>query len=425
MKIKKAIAFGLSVAMLAAVVTGCHDSESSKVADVTYVEYDPNAAIAPYLEKLPDIPAADENYLIEMGYNDCDHMVASIIGQESGLYKALGLNVNITKTNQVVNALTAGDMDMAYASYSSCIKSYNKGAPFVTLVGSHMGGARYFVVRNEITALDQIKKLTVTEKSMQSPEWLRFSSELGMSSDVANYEGYNMSQPDSLVALKAEQIDGIFVCDPYASMAEEEGFGHVIDTAWGSMSEDLGIGWGECCTEMYNRNFVDAHPELTTRLVLAHCLATKYMYEHPYSAALMFANCFGTSISVGLHTIYLKTNAEGRTMNWEISPQNIDNLCKYYDYWKVDKENWPAVTNGPTEDFFDLSFMEASGIESFDTFLEESGINSRFPIGMSYADWLNVAETVDGVDHASTDGKNVEKWMNGGLIDKISATSAG
>ena len=32
---------------------------------------------------------------------------------------------------------------------------------------------------------------------------------------------------------------------------------------------------------------------------------------------------------------------------------------------------------------------------------------------MSYSDWLYMAETIDGIDHESTDGK-VEKWLNEG-----------
>jgi ABC-type nitrate/sulfonate/bicarbonate transport system substrate-binding protein len=311
-------------------------------------------------------------------------------------------------------------MDMAYHSFNSYITNYNKGGPFVCLVGSHLGGARYFVVRDEITSLDQIKSLTVSESSLQSTEWLRFCDELGLDPDVTQYEGASMSQTDAMVALKSDAIDGIFVCDPYASIAEEEGFGQIIDTAWGSLSDELGIGWGECCTEVYNKDFVAAHPELTTRMVLAHCLATKFMYEHPYTAGLMFAEGFGTSESVGLRTMYLKTNAEGRTLNWEITSQNLQNLYDYQAYWGIDEEKRTQITNGDPEDFFDLSFLESCGIESFDEFLTESDIDSRFPVGMTYTDWLAEAEAVDGIDsESSTDGKDVEKWMDNEVITAI------
>lgn len=110
-----------------------------------------------------------------------------------------------------MNALIAGDMDCAYVSFQSAINNFNAGAPLIGLVGSHLGGARYFLVRDEITSLDQIKSLTVTETSMESTEWLRFSSELGMDPDYRSYEGVSMSNSDAVTALKADQVDGCFV----------------------------------------------------------------------------------------------------------------------------------------------------------------------------------------------------------------------
>ena len=50
------------------------------------------------------------------------------------------------------------------------------------------------------------------------------------------------------------------------------------------MKEDKSTGWGIHCGYYINADFAEQHPELTTRLVLAHCLSLKYMYQHPYSA---------------------------------------------------------------------------------------------------------------------------------------------
>ena len=413
------IAAIIVIIMAATIAAGCRDS--GEETNVVRVDYDPSAAVAPYLGNLPDLTEADNNYVIQLGFNDCDHMVAAIIGQDSGIYEALGLKVEITKTGQVSTAVAGGQFDAAYASYSSSINSYNNGASIITLVGSHLGGARYFVVRNEIESLDQIKSLTLSETSMTNPEWLRFSSELGMNSDYTAYEGASMSNADALVALKSGQIDGIFVCDPYASIAEQDGFGKIINVAWGSLSDSLGIGWGQCCNEIYNQDFVNEHPALADRLVLAHCLATQYMYIHPYNAAMMFADTFGTSADVGLHTIYLKTNAEGRTLNWEISPQNITNMCDYRAYWHIPEEEWPKVTRGETEDFFNMSVMDLTGIESFSEFLSSASVDEIFPVGMSYPDWLDAAEVIDGISHDSTVGKTVDKWMSGEVITVLGA----
>ena len=205
---RRMLALIMACAMTFSVLTSCVDSSQSSV---EYAEYDVEAAIAPYLDKLPEIPEEEKDYMINMGYFNCDHMLGAIVGQEAGIYKALGLNVTVTKSGQSMNAVIAGDMDCAYVGFSGVIRNYNKNAPVVTLVGSHLGGARYFLVRDEIETLEDIKRLTVTETSMESTEWLRFSSELGMNPDYTCYDGVSMGNEDAMLAIKADQLDGAFV----------------------------------------------------------------------------------------------------------------------------------------------------------------------------------------------------------------------
>ena len=409
--------FAALTAALATLIllAGCTE-KSEPEANAQQVGYDPAAAVAPYLANLPEMTEDDLNYTVQLGLFDCDHMVAALIGQDAGIYEALGMSVEVTMTNVVTSAVSAGQLDVAYANFIQSVLAYNSGASIVSLTGSHLGGARYFVVRKGIEYLSHIESLTVSDASMTNPEWLRFAHELGINNDYSAYEGAIMSQRDSLVALRAGRIDGIFVCDPYASMAEEEDLGFIINVGWGSLSEELGIGWGQCCNPIFYKPFTQERPALAARMVLANYLATQYMYLHPYNAAMIFADTFGTSPGVGLRTIFLKTNAEGRTMNWELTPQNLQNLIDYRIHWGVPESDWPQITRGETEDFFDLSFEEMIGLKSFEEFEYEHGLAERFPIGMSYTDWLHMAETVDGIPHDSPVGKGLEKWMSGEFI---------
>lgn len=397
---------------------GCHDS-STETSEVK-VDYDVNEEIAPYLENLKDIPEADKNLVIEMGYNDCDHMVAAIIGERTGLYKALGLNVNVTKTGKVAEAMASGDMVVGYSGFKKMIKSSNKGAPIFMPAGSHLGGSKYFVIRPDVESPEEIVglRLTVTEDDMYSPYWLSYCEEIGIPTDVSLYQGFDMSQVDAMFALKAGTIDGFMCCDPYASISELEGFGKIIGTEWGAhVSDDLKRGWGLHCGYFINSDFATAHPELATRLVLAHCLAIKYMYEHPYNAGMMFADGFDCDPSVGLRTIYIKTCAEGRTLCWDINETNIENYINYYESFNIPEDQIPEVKN--IDKFIDLTYLESCGIESFADYIEAEGIEETFPIRMSYSEWLYKAEEIDGIDHESTVGKTVDKWMNGAVVTKL------
>src|SRR5690606_5920332 len=120
----------------------------------------------------------------------------------------------------------------------------------------------------------------------------------------------DMGDKDKLFALKAGQLAAFSACDPYASQAEFEGIGKIMATGWGAhVSDSMEEGWGMCCIYCMNNDFLEGHPELARRLVLAHSLAIKYLYEHPYNASMMFAEGFGVPAEVGLRTVYMKTVA--------------------------------------------------------------------------------------------------------------------
>lgn len=137
------------------------------------------------------------------------------------------------------------------------------------------------------------------------------------------------------------------------------------------------------------------HPEVAQRLLVAHSMSLKYLYEHPYNAAMMFADGFGTAPEVGLMTIYMKTIAEGRTLTWEFNQENIDNFVKQYDEYKIDKKFRPKTDK--LGEFVNLNFVKESGIESFSDFTKEDKIDEKFPIGISFEDWLKKAKEIDGI----------------------------
>ena len=409
----KLISLCLAVAMLLSLLAGCVDSSQGE--ELSKVDYDVNEAIAPYLKNLDPIPEEDKDFLIEMGYNDCDHMCASIIGEATGLYKALGLNVNVTKSGQTGTLLTAGDMHVGYFGLGGAFLSFNEGARLIMPAGSHLGGAMYAVVAPEVESLDEVigGKIDLGPASTTSSFWREICDKLAIPVDVeAHYQGTSMGDTDAMLALKSGELDIFTCCDPYASIAEEEGFGKIIATTWhADVKEDKSTGFGIHCGYYLNADFVENHPALAQRIVLAHCLSIQYMYLHPYSAGEMFAKIFGTSVGVGLRTMYLKTVAEGRTMCYTITEENMENYEEWYDLMGVPEDKRTLCTQ--VDGFLDFSLQEKIGIESFQEFIEREKIDEREPIGMSYADWLYMAETIDGIDHSSTVGK-VEKWMNSG-----------
>lgn len=414
---KKLTASLLAIVIAASYVSGCSFHDSGKETNVVKTDYDPVAAIEPYKDKLMEMTEEDKAYIIEMGYNDCDHMVTAIIGEKCGLYEALGLKVNVTKTGKTKDGLVSGEMDVGYASLTGMINAGAKGAPVMIPANSHLGGSKYLVVRPDIETPEDMlgKRLIISATDMTQPNWRSFCDQLGIPFITDYYEQYDMSSGENLAALKAGTIDGFIDCDPYGSIAEMEGFGKIIATEWGAanVSEDKTEGWAIHCGYFLNTDFVAAHPALAQRLVLAHCLAIQYMYLHPYNAGMMFADGFGVDPAVGLRTIYIKLSAEGRTICYKIDDTNIQNYKDYFASFAISESDRPQVEF--LDEFVDTSIYETLDMVDFYEFIKNE-IDPLYPIGIPYLEWLEIAETIDGIDHSSTVGKTVEKWNEPGAI---------
>ena len=400
---KKLIASLLAAAMLCSLLTACHNSSETNTVDVESTDFDPKKAVEDY--EFGELSEEEKNYTVEMGYFNCDHMCASIIGEKSGIYEALGLKVNLTKSPETVNALISGAMDVGYIFFSKNLMSDD--SPVYQAAANHLGGSRYLVVSNDIDVDDPLsiegKTISMDAEPQVNSEWRKWSEEYGFSFQPEDYDIVAMGQKDAMFALKAGQIDAFTCCDPYASQAEFEGFGKIMCISWGANLEEGELlteeNAGTCCSYAMSVAFRKKYPELARRLVYAHMLSVKYLYEHPYNAAMMFADGFDVDPYVGLRTVYMKTVAEGRTITWQWSEQTMQNNEDFQTQWKD-----PAV---PEEDIIfakdsmkslELSneIFEEAGVPDFDEFIKDS-VEDKFPLGMTFEYWYNAAKKIDNI----------------------------
>src|SRR5699024_2772770 len=193
----------LSVAII--FLAGCTDSSQETI--VEEVEYDPAAEVARY--ELGELSEADKDFTVQMGYRDCDHMVSSIIGEMSGIYEALGLDVEVTKTGQIMEAMASGEMHVGYQGIEGAIRSVNEGAPLFMAAANHIGGSRYLVVSNDINEPEDLlgKSMAIGSGADTTPEWQRWSEELGIPTELDNYDVVDMGDSDKLLALNSGQLD--------------------------------------------------------------------------------------------------------------------------------------------------------------------------------------------------------------------------
>lgn len=423
---KRLVAVLLVAAMSMSLLTACRDSgENKATVDIEQTDYDPEEEVKNF--EFGELSDEEKNYVVEMGYNNCDHMVAAIIGEKAGIYKALGLNVNVTKSGETVKALVSGAMDIGYIGVGAAALSQDP--PYFIASANHTGGSRYLVVSNDITEPSQIegKTLAMTSTPEGNSEWRAWARDYDVSFNAEDYNIVSMGQQDAMFALKAGQIDGFVCCDPYASIAEFEGFGHIMFTSWGiNMPEDGSLpesdDWARCCTLAMNKDFANQHPELARRLVYAHMLSIKYLYEHPYNASMMFADGFDCDPYVGLRTVYMKTVAEGRTITWHWSQANLQN-----------DEDFDTQFTNPSiiekdicyTNIFEASLKRATeladsaGLDDFDSYIKEK-VDPISPLGITFEDWYDHAKTIDGI--SDEDAVDISKTATPYLNENVEGT---
>ncbi len=423
---KRLVAVLLVAAMSMSLLTACRDSgENKATVDIEQTDYDPEEEVKNF--EFGELSDEEKNYVVEMGYNNCDHMVAAIIGEKAGIYKAMGLNVNVTKSGETVKALVSGAMDIGYIGVGAAALSQDP--PYFIASANHTGGSRYLVVSNDITEPSQIegKTLAMTSTPEGNSEWRAWARDYDVSFNAEDYNIVSMGQQDAMFALKAGQIDGFVCCDPYASIAEFEGFGHIMFTSWGiNMPEDGSLpesdDWARCCTLAMNKDFANQHPELARRLVYAHMLSIKYLYEHPYNASMMFADGFDCDPYVGLRTVYMKTVAEGRTITWHWTQANLQN-----------DEDFDTQFTNPSiiekdicyTNIFEASLKRATeladsaGLDDFDSYIKEK-VDPISPLGITFEDWYDHAKTIDGI--SDEDAVDISKTATPYLNENVEGT---
>ena len=328
-----------------------------------------------------------EKYTVNLGYYNCDHMTAACIGEDAGIYKELGLDVNVTGNGKVPQAMSAGQMDAGYISFQNVTRGLNVGTPITIAANNHEGGSYYLVVSNDINDPKELigKKLGIGTEPETGWSWRQMSKDLGIPTEGTNYEGINFdSDQAKYLALKTGEIKGYQACDPWASMAEFEGTGKIM-----KMFDSVDGQKTICCVFALNTNFMKDHPEVAKRLLLAHTKSIEYLYTNPIKSAKIFAEYYSVPEEVGLMTIYKKTVSEGRTITWDVDEPAIDRRLEenlaHGDYEPVEKS-----------DLIQTELLKESGSKDFQTFIKEE-VDPIFPIGMSYDEWLEKAKEIEGL----------------------------
>ena len=342
---------------------------------------------------LPELSAEDKKYTVNLGYYNCDHMAAASVGEYTGIFEALGVKVKVTGNGNVPEAMSAGQMDMAYCGWTTTLSAVQKNVPLFIAAENHTGGSEYLVVSNEINDPKDLigKRISMgTDPDTKNLNWAEYCAELDIPRDITQYENFSMGDSDEYLALVAGDLDAYNCCDPWGSMAVYTGAGKIMarqDTDRGGE-----LGHGTCCKVAMNYEFAKAHPALAERMLLAHTLCLQFMYEHPYYAAEIFSAYYNVPVEVAIMTYWRKFVNEGRTIRWDLNLDYMRNQLNTMAYYGIRDD----INTVNVEDYVDLTYFNNCGAKDFTQFIEEN-IDPVFPEGMDYESFKARALAIDGM----------------------------
>jgi NitT/TauT family transport system substrate-binding protein len=361
-------------------LVGCSSSTATTTGAASTTASNPAASLS----------AADQNYEVQLGYYNCDHMTAACIAKDSGIFTNLGLKVNVTGNGQVPQAVAAGKMDVGYVGIEGVMKAQQKGTAIFVSANNHTGGSYYLVVSNNIKDFKELvgKRVSLeVDCDKNNPDWCVMADKLGIPRDPTQYKDYDMDIANKFLALQNGQLDGYLTCDPWGSMAEFKNVGYIAGASHPEIT-------GDCCVYAMRQSFATEHPELAKRMLLAHSRAIEHIYQHPQKAAAIFAANYNVPVEVGLLTIYKKTVAEGRTLTWEVNRAAIKDHFQNAKNMGLQDYQQYNITDPWVNEWVDNTLLTQSGADDFATFIKNK-VDPVFPTGMTYQDWLTKAQAID------------------------------
>ncbi|PYI53377.1 ABC transporter substrate-binding protein [Paenibacillus flagellatus] len=198
-------------------------------------------------------------------------------GAEKGFFKEEGLDVEFITTQNAIEGLTSKDVDVADVATTSAIIAAGKGAP-IKIVSSlfRTKGPFYLIAGPEIKSVEDLKGKTVGAAAFGSgldvyTQVILNKHGLGKTDVTYVANGVNEA---AFASLTSGQVAATIIHEPFASLAEVTGKGHILAKGWDYLPNfHTGV--------LASRNdFIDKNPELIKKLLRAYFKSQEYAKSH-------------------------------------------------------------------------------------------------------------------------------------------------
>lgn len=240
------------------------------------------------------IMRADAAEIIRVGYFPNITHSQAIIGMENSSFKkALGENVEIRPIifnagPSVIEALFAGELDLAYIGPNPAINGYvkSKGQALRIIAGATSGGAGLVIRKDSgISSINDFNGRRIASPQLGNTQdvalraWLRTNGiKIGEQGGEARVIPVN--NPDQLTLFLKKEIDAAWTVEPWVSRLIREGNGVLFldeRTLWPK---------GEFVTAhvIVSTTFLKQHRDLVKSWISTHVELTQWIKTHPAEA---------------------------------------------------------------------------------------------------------------------------------------------
>ena len=215
------------------------------------------------------------------------------VAQEAGIFTQNNLSVELTWFDgylDSINALTAGQLDANSQTLNDTIAPLGAGADLVVvLTNDNSTGNDQIIVRDGINTIADLKGKTVAAEEGTVDHFLLLLGlqQEGLSSQDINFQPLETGK--AAAAFAAGQVDAVGVFAPFSTQALKRPGSKALFTSAdfpGAISDHL----------VFNRSFVDEHPDAVQALVKSWFATLDYIKANPDASYEIMAKRAGVSV---------------------------------------------------------------------------------------------------------------------------------
>lgn len=238
--------------------------------------------------------------------------IGNQFGIEKGFYERAGIKLNQITTTNTVAAFSSGEVDIADGDPGTFVPASANGVPFKIVANMWRStGAYWIIAKNDIKSFADLKGkkvgtamasggMRITTMEVLAKNGLDPEKDVSLIANGTNQQAY--------ATLVSGQVDATIIHQPFATLAESEGTGHVLAKTWEYVTDyDTGA-------IVASDNLIKNRPEDLQRVLDVYFEANEYARTHPDEFYSWAAGYLSQSVEV------VKAACEAEKVLWLDDP---------------------------------------------------------------------------------------------------------